>query len=1587
MKHSRSPLTLVLMFSLALCFGGGLLLPTADAAAMPPQSDDAASPYALRLPAVEPNGHSIVLMAGDEEYRSEESLPMLAKILSQRHGFDCTVLFSLSEDESYIDPNNQAGVGGMEALDDADLLIIATRFRRPSAEQAAHLTQFLKAGKPVIGLRTATHAFTGPGEFGDLASYNLFGRKILGEQWVNHHGGHKTQGTRSIPAGSPDRPVLNGIEAIFAPSDVYGVIHLTDQDDIVLSAQVTESLHPESRILEGEKNEVLQPLAWFHPYETGTGTRGRAFCTTAGASVDFVDPDMRRLVVNACYELLDMSVPAKADVRFVDAFYPTFYGFINDENFWKTQNRQPADFGLGQSPSMVDPPGSPDWPFRPQPETSDEDAAARQAEGKRVALVGNSLAERMNLFGNFETLLHTRDTGKKLSVRNFGWPADEVAQRQRPGSYTEIDDPLEVFDPQMFICFYGFNESFQGPEGLDSFKDRYRNYLTDLKKRFANSDRPLELVLVSPIAFEYSGNPLQPDGEKENQNLKLYAEAVEAIARENDARFIDLFEKTRQAFASETGLQYTVNGVHVNEAGDRLVAQLMDQAMFDSPHPKGLDDPLVQSVRKWVNDKSWFHLQDYRMLNGWYVYGGRRTWDTETFPVEYQKIRKMVAVRDRYIWDLAAGNPVPEVPDDSSTGEVYIPDTMFGSRDENFRRGREPAELKYPTPEESIDMMSIPEGFRVELFASEREFPELANPNQLAWDNQGRLWVSCMVNYPQWLPGAPKPNDRLLIFEDTDKDGRADKVTPFYDKLICPTGFEFWNGGVLVVDEPRILFLKDTDGDDRADVVQHVIDGIATDDTHHTVGAWEFSHGGLLHMLEGVSMSTTIETPWGPFRNKGTAGCYILDPESWKLRHFITPGYGNPWCLVFDRWGNTVVGDGTNAQQHWGSPLSGLEVPTRKTMRPIFNNEGMRPAVGNEFLFSRHFPDDIQGQFIYSCVINMHGMPRFTVEDEPDGAGLQGKRIEDLIASTDMIFRPVDAKIGPDGALWFGDWCNALIGHMQYSQRDPNRDHEHGRIYRLVYDEKPLLEPETQFEKTIPELLDQLMSYELRTRYRARRELRDRPKQEVLGALATWLSNDASAEQLCEALWIQESFRDIDPRLLQRVLSSDDFHARAAGVHSMVNERQRLPETLSLLQRLGNDPHPRVRLEVVRGLSFFQNETSLKAILEIAQLPRDYWIDYTLEHSLHAMQPVWDGRELADDFLADVPEEHRSYFKRYRAMTGPGGAAVEPLEIADDPDQPLWRRNQAIDKLAELRGGNAGRGEAVFKNVCSACHQVGDLGKKFGPDLSDAGARYNKQELARSVLMPNDTISKGYETVLLLMIDGTTHTGFILEENDQTITLGISDGKKVSLPVEDIDERKEMKASSMPEGLIKTIAPIEFLDLIEYLKQQDGIEKVSQNGWIGLNYANELPLREKDGQVEVSRHASLKLGSDFPANWSQESHLFLSPIKPTAFDFTFHSPHDADQPFVIVRLPETTELSSMEMTNRIDRQFHERAKGLSVWVSEDGQQWNPIWTAEEPAPRYELTFPAGTRARFVKIGLNQTGTFHLHQAVIYGPAP
>ena len=1198
-------------------------------------------------------------------------------------------------------------------------------------------------------------------------------------------------------------------------------------------------------------------------------------------------------------------------------------------------------------------------------------------ESQKVAFVGNSLAERMNLFGHFETRLQFRFAAKKPVFRNFGWPADAVERQDRPGNYTRIDDPFLVYSPELLLCFFGFNESYAGSEEqqLRTFRSNYESYLTKISKKITdNGGAAPTFALVSPVAFESTGKPFQPDGVEQNKNLSAYTNVIRELASEMNVPYVDLFTPTQKLFAEKPGAQFTINGVHLNEAGDKAVARILDKGLFGSE--TNVDESLFERVRKTVNDKAWLHLQDYRMLNGWYVYGGRRTWDTETFPGEFRKIRSMVSVRDQYINDLILGKPVADSPDDDATGEVFIPETMFGTRDEDFREFREPKTLKYPTPEESIAEMTVPEGFEVKLFASEREFPQLANPTQIAFDNQGRLWVSCMINYPQWLPNSSRPSDSLLIIEDTDGDGKADKCTPFYDKLICPTGFEFHKDGVLVVDEPRILFLRDTNGDDRADEVTHLLDGIGTSDTHHAMGAWEWSPGGRLHMLEGIAMSTTLETPWGPKRHIGASGCYFWDLEAMDMGYFRVPGTANPWCFVFNKDGYGVVGDGTNSNQYWASPFSGGQPGTRSGLAPIFNNEGMRPSCGNEFLESRHFPEKYHSQLIYSCVINMHGFPAFEVYDsDPEVTGMTGKRVEDLISSTDMFFRPVDPKIGPDGALWFGDWCNALIGHMQYSQRDPNRDHEHGRIYRLVHKDKPLVEPVTQYGKSTEEVLQQLLSFETRTRYRARRELSGRDRDQVLSAVREWTEASDDPEVWVEGLWLQENFHGVETALVERILAKGNFKQRTAAMHVVGNEINYLEDPTPLLEKGIADENGRVRLETVRATSLKPSLDFARIALKARDMPTDKWIDYTLEHAIRSFEKIMLSEE-GEKLVASLPKETQYYLESFRAAQGPGAQVYKPLKILADVDAKQADLDKALMEVVAARKGNGKKGREVYKRVCANCHKFGDDGLKFGPELTGLGDRMTKEHIIRTIIWPNEEISKGYETILVADLDGVVTSGFILEETDEKIVLGIKDGKKKEILKEDIEERKDMKASSMPEGLTETISPGEFVDLLAFL----------MGDWVATNPNLDYKLQSHNGQKEVSRQTHIRIPSNFPAQWNVEAEHLLSHEGVRRSSFAFHSPNSdsTPKPEVVIRFNEPTIVRTVKIENRNDASLHHRAKGLTFWVSYDGKDWKEVWTAPDAYPNWEFATNHDSPIKYAKFSLKDKGILHLYKAFFYG---
>ena len=509
---------------------------------------------------------------------------------------------------------------------------------------------------------------------------------------------------------------------------------------------------------------------------------------------------------------------------------------------------------------------------------------------------------------------------------------------------------------------------------------------------------------------------------------------------------------------------------------------------------------------------------------------------------------------------------------------------------------------------EAIQKMTIGAGLKVELFASEKEFPELVNPVQMAFDTRGRLWVAAWKNYPHWQPKDAR-DDKLLILEDTDGDGKADKRTVFAGDLNNPTGFEFYNNGVIVAQSPNVVFLKDTNGDDKYDVKEYLLHGFDSADTHHTINSFTFDPGGALYMQEGIFHRTQVETPWAPTMRQADGGVFRFEPRTWKVEVYIPMNFPNPHGHVFDQWGRDIVFDATGGQPYYGPSFSTKKYyPAMETKdAPKPGPVRTRPVGGTELISSRHFPESMQGNMVVLNTIGFRGLLDYKLSE--DGAGLKSTEVEPILQSADENFRPVDAEIGPDGALYFLDWHNPLIGHMQHNLRDTSRDHEHGRVYRVTYPGRPLLKPAKIAGQPIPHLLDLLKEPEDRVRYRTKIELSGRDPREVLTALQAWIAQAGPEgrpnyeHHMMEALWVQQWFNRVDDKLLRRMLRSSEPWARAASTRVLCYWRDRIENPLALLKVQANDEHPAVRLEAVRAASFFQSAEAAAVALATVDHP------------------------------------------------------------------------------------------------------------------------------------------------------------------------------------------------------------------------------------------------------------------------------------------------------------------------------------------------------------------------------------------------
>ena len=820
-------------------------------------------------------------------------------------------------------------------------------------------------------------------------------------------------------------------------------------------------------------------------------------------------------------------------------------------------------------------------------------------DGDRVAFIGDTLIEREQVHGWVEVMLTARFPKANVVFRNLGWSGDTPAGDARFGlsllqagrepadeGWTQLVKQIEGEKPTVVFLGYGMASSFDGAAGLEKFRSDYSRLLDTIAKVSPGA----RVVLLSPVRHEALGVPWV-DPTAHNAALERTATVVRELAAERGAAFVSLFHALRapmERAASGGGVRLTDNGIHLNSAGYRAAAEVMENSLFgaDKPGPWRASAQ-SETLRQAILRKNEWYFHRSRPANMAYIFGFRKREQGKNATEVFQ-FDEFIAKEEQRIAAFRGLQPAtaPEIPK---------------------RIGNLVTQLT-PQPHPKFE---VAEGVEVTLWA---ENPQLNKPIHMNFDPRGRLWVASSEVYPQIEPGQAA-TDKIIVLEDTTGAGRADKATVFADGLLIPTGVEPGDGGVYVAQSTELLHFKDTDGDGRADVRRIVQSGFGTEDTHHNLHTLRWGPDGRLYMNQSVYTRTDTETPTGVVRLKA-GGIFRLDPRDQRME-ILYRGWVNAWGHQFDDFGQSFVTDGAGFQGvSWGvlGATYRTLAPARRELQSI--SPGAYPKFsGLEIIRSAHFPDDWQGDHI-TCDFRAHRVVRFKISEQ--GSGYITREMPDVMRTTDSTFRPLDAKLGPDGALYLADWSNPIIQHGEVDFRDTRRDKAHGRIWRIAAKGRaPLARMNfTNLENTA--LLDRLLSPNSYDQAQAKRVLVERGAAKVAPDLAAWTQRRTEPVARLQAMWAQVAFNLPVTDTVAELLKATDARIRAAAVRVLP-----MDNSLAALETLATDRHPRVRVEAVRALGKLGTARAAEVALAVLAQPMDPFLDYALWLTVNELAGPW----------------------------------------------------------------------------------------------------------------------------------------------------------------------------------------------------------------------------------------------------------------------------------------------------------------------------------------------------------------------------
>ena len=787
-------------------------------------------------------------------------------------------------------------------------------------------------------------------------------------------------------------------------------------------------------------------------------------------------------------------------------------------------------------------------------------------KGDRILFYGSSFIERLQGHGLFEASLQLAHPEKDLELRSLAWTGDEVGYRLRPERYVNhLKKLLEKWPANVVILGFGGNESFGGKRGISRFRSDLEGYLEEMKRRHPGAS----LIVLSPIATEDMKHRHYPDPLKRNAEIKAYVDAMREVVQKRGARFVDLFKASLAAYA-EQQVALTDNGIHLNATGNKIIASHLARELLGPEVYSKVDQVRAEQVARAVTRKAEHVAAVVRPVNTVLYFGVRGR--AKEYNAEIPRFHALIENADARIHAMAKDGSARFNPD-----PISLPPLVK----------REPAQL--PSPDEMLNSFRVADGYEVNLFASEKEFPELRNPEQIAFDARGRLWVVTMPSFPGTIPGDV-PHDKVIVLEDTDRDGRADKSTVFADGLTVPDGLAFYKDGVIISHQPRLVFMKDSSGDGKADIKQEILRGIDVTDAHHG-GMIAMGPMGHVIFCDGVFHRSQIETPYGVTRGVD-ATTYRLDLRRGSVEREYQTLTPNPWKVTWDRWGNLfqMYGDGFVQDSHaipW-TPF-GVYHPFRRAIS-IAYGKGSAACV----ISSPNFPDEYQ-QGMASAVLLRKCFVSIS-RHKADGAYFKADGRLDVLSSPSDIFRPVDIAFGFDGAMYISDFCTRIIGHAQNSMRDPRWDPQTGRIWRIVHKGKPVVRdwPRIEGVGTV-QLLELLKHPQDLIRDHARRKLRHAPG--VVGALDAWIKSQKDEQSILEGLWILHDQGEVRQGLLEKLLVSSDHMMRAAATYLIRFQAGGLKMPVTLLKKMARDQHPRVRAELIHTVSYLQQDDPAYASL------------------------------------------------------------------------------------------------------------------------------------------------------------------------------------------------------------------------------------------------------------------------------------------------------------------------------------------------------------------------------------------------------